>query len=84
MARKCSTERAQMATGGFATARKKVTIQYQGRDISEDVIMNKVRNEVISKGYADEEITDVDIYIKPDENTVYYVINKDVEGSITY
>lgn len=84
MARKCSTERAQLATGGFATARKNITIQYQGRDMSEDVLLSYVRNDVLDKGIKDSDIADVDIYIKPEEQTVYYVVNKEIEGSIIY
>lgn len=84
MARKCSAERAQLATGGFATARKNITLQYQGRDTSEEVILSYVRKDALSRGIADSEITDVDIYIKPEEQAVYYVINKKIEGSISY
>lgn len=84
MARKCSTERAQLLTGGFATARKNITIQYQGRDTSEEIILSYIRSDVLNKGIKDNEITDVDIYIKPEEKTAYYVVNKEIEGSITY
>lgn len=84
MARKCSTERAQLLTGGFATAKKNITIQYQGRDTSEEVILSYIRNDVLNRGLKDDEITDVDIYIKPEEKTAYYVVNKEIEGSITY
>ena len=39
MARKCSVERAEMKAGGFATAKKNITIQYQGRERNEENLL---------------------------------------------
>ena len=38
----------------------------------------------MAKGLKDEEIECVDVYIKPEESTVFYVINKEIEGSIAF
>lgn len=84
MARKCSEERASRFAGGFATAKKNVTIQYQGRERSEENLLALVRRDVLNKGVKDDEIELVDVYIKPEEQAVYYVINKEINGSITF
>ncbi|MBR1390301.1 MAG: hypothetical protein IJ567_02440 [Lachnospiraceae bacterium] len=84
MARKCSVERAELAAGGFATAKKNIVIQFQGRDRAEDNLLQLIRRDALSKGIRDEEIEVVDVYIKPEEQTVFYVINKQVEGSIGF
>lgn len=84
MARKCSVERAQEIAGGFATAKKNVTIQYQGRERMEENLLNQVRRDALNKGMKDEEIEVVDVYIKPEEQSVYYVINKQFEGCIAF
>ena len=84
MARKSSVERAQMKAGGFATAKKNVIIQYQGRERIEENLMNLIKKDVLSKGVRDEEIEVVDVYIKPEEQAVFYVVNKRIEGSIGF
>ena len=84
MARKSSVERAQEIVGGFATAKKNITIQYQGRERSQENILQQVRRDVYSKGVADEEIECINIYIKPEEQAVYYVVNGEIEGKIAF
>lgn len=84
MARKCSVERAQQIAGGFATAKKNIVIQYQGRERSEENLLNLIKQDVMQKGLKDEEIELVDVYVKPEEQTVFYVVNKEVEGSIAF
>lgn len=84
MARKCSVERAQEIAGGFVTAKKNITIQFQGRERTEENLMQMIRRDAMNKGVNDEEIEVVDVYIKPEEQAVYYVINHDTEGMIEF
>ena len=83
MARKCSAMRAEEKLGGFATAKKHITVQYNERERSVDNLLSLIRRDVIENhGIADEDITEVNVYIKPEENKAYYVINGDVTGSM--
>lgn len=84
MARKDSMERAMKVAGGFASAKKNVIIQFQGRERNEEHILGLIRNDAYEKGVKDEEIEIIDVYIKPEESTVFYVINKTIEGSIVF
>lgn len=84
MARKCSVERASEKVGGFATAKKNITIQFQGRERSEENLLNLIKRDALSKGITDDEISEVDVYIKPEEQLVYYVINKEISGQIEF
>ena len=84
MARKCSVERAQQVTGGFATAKKNVVIQYQCRERMEDNLMALIKRDILNQGMKDEEIDTVDIYIKPEEQAVFYVANGTVDGKIPF
>ena len=84
MARKSSTERAQQLAGGFATAKKKVVIQYKGMERKESEIMERIREDIEKKGVSDADITEVDVYIKPEERSVYYVVNEDINGSVFF
>ena len=84
MALKSSMERASKMTGGFATAKKNVVIQYQGRERMEQGLFDQIRKDVLAKGMKDEEIEEVDIYIKPEESSVFYVVNKKIQGQISF
>lgn len=84
MARRESMERAMEKAGGFATAKKNVIIQFQGRERNEDHIMQLIMRDALAKGVADNEIEVVDVYIKPEEGRIFYVINKQIEGGIEF
>jgi hypothetical protein len=84
MARKCSVERAEGLIGGFATAKKNITIQYAGRERSEENILQMIKRDALSQGVNDEDMNEVDIYVKPEEGLVYYVINKETSGSVAF
>ena len=84
MARKCSVERAELKAGGVATAKKNITIQYQGRERNEENLLALIKRDALQKGIDNDEIEVVDVYIKPEEQSVFYVINKTIEGSIAF
>lgn len=84
MARKCSVERAALKVGGFATAKKNINIQYQGRERSVDNLLRLVKTDAANKGVKDEDIQEINVYIKPEEHAVFYVINKEYEGKIDF
>ena len=84
MALKSSVERAQKMAGGFATAKKTVVIQYEGRERLEQKLFDQVRSDILRQGVKDEEIEEVNIYIKPEESSVFYVVNKEIQGQIPF
>jgi len=84
MARKDSAQRAMEKAGGFASSKKNIVIQYQGMEKSENFILQRIHQDALNKGVKDEEIEVVDIYIKPEEAAIFYVINKQIEGSIAF
>ena len=84
MALKSSRERASKMAGGFATAKKNVVIQYQGRERMEQGLFDQIRKDILSQGMKDEEIEEVNVYIKPEESSVFYVVNKKIQGQIPF
>ena len=85
MARKISAMRAEEKLGGFATAKKHITVQYHERERSLDNLLSLIRRDVVENhGIADEDITEVNVYIKPEENAVFYVINNKLQGQIEF
>ena len=75
-------------TAGRKTAAKKaelkssVCIQFSGKSYSEEDLV-KMAKDVWKFDLKQKlgELTSVELYVKPEENTVYYVMNKDFAGS---
>ena len=84
MARQSSVQRAIEATGSFATAPKNIVIQYQNSDHKTDEILQQIRQDVLSKGFSEADFAKIDVYIKPEEHKVFYVINEEINGSIDF
>lgn len=84
MARKCSVERASKELGGFAAAKKQVVIQFQGRERSEQNLLDLVKSDILNNGMKEEDIQNIDVYIKVEEMQVYYVVNKEIHGQIAF
>lgn len=84
MARKCSVERASEKVGGFATAKKNINIQFQGRERSEENLLRLIKRDALAQGIKDEDIQEVNVYIKPEEQAVFYVINQTIDGKIDF
>lgn len=60
-----------------------IYLQYLGKEINKDDIIKQVK-EVWTKQLKNKvgDLKSVDLYLKPEENAVYYVINGDVTGSL--
>ena len=59
--------------------RKNMVIQYEGRERSTKHLLELIHDDVLTKGVAEEEIEQLDIYVKPEEQAVYYVVNQKIE-----
>ena len=81
-AKKTATKTVKKAT---AKAKKAVAttsvIQYQGREFTEAECLKKAQAQ-FKKDYKKEVLEEISIYIKPEENKIYYVANKDRVGSV--
>lgn len=59
---------------------KTTTLQFSGKEYKVDEIM-KLAEEAFKRDYKKKTIEEINIYIKPEENKVYYVVNGDCVGS---
>ncbi|MBQ7614060.1 MAG: hypothetical protein IJU77_03385 [Butyrivibrio sp.] len=84
MARKSSVERANGIIGGFATAPKNIVIQFGSKERKTNDLLNIIKEDLLSKGIADSEVEKVDVYVKPEEQRVFYVVNDNISGSIEF
>ena len=66
-----------MAKTRKAAVKESVYLQYLGKELnSADIV------EAAKKASGEKKITSITVYLKPEENMAYYVINDDVTGSI--
>lgn len=83
------TKKAVKTTAAKKTTTKKtavketVYLQYLGKEIDKDDLMKKVK-EVWTKELKNKvgDMKSVTLYLKPEENKAYFVINGDVTGSV--
>ena len=85
-----SKEQKQAMTKARAEAAEKaanlkpsVYVQYQGSEIEVGTLLEAVKADFHSEKKRTR-ITDLKLYVKPEEQTAYYVINEKFEGKVTY
>lgn len=62
-------------------ATPKVYIQYMGNEYDQKAIVDRIVEGYVSEGNKKSSIQSFEVYIKPEDNTAYYVINGQ-DGSI--
>ena len=61
-----------------------MTVQYQGRELTQANMLSAIKDAWTSAGNDLSAITSVDLYVKPEDAAVYYVINGDQGGKIPF
>ena len=80
--KKATVEKTEAKSKKATAVQQSLHIQYSDKNVSMDDLQ-KIAADVwkydLNKG--DQEFTSLDLYVKPEENTVYYVFNGDVQGN---
>ena len=66
----------------MAKINQRMTLQFNGRDFDLSDLESNVKKNWKESGRKLSEIADLDIYVKPEEATAYYVVNKEFEGKV--
>lgn len=65
-------------------AKTTVTLEYKGNSYTEESLIQSAKDVwVYDLGKDLKDFKTVELYVKPEENTVYYVINKEVRGGFS-
>lgn len=59
-----------------------VILQYRNYEVNMDDVTERVKSHYIAKGFKADSIENVQIYVKPEDFTAYYVINDRVAGKV--
>lgn len=62
----------------------KAVVEYQGKQVEEKDIVAAVKKAWTRSGKRVGDIKNIDLYIKPEENAVYYVINESDAGVVEF
>ena len=52
-----------------------VYVQYAGREVTVKELVAEAKSAYIAEGHKEEDIKTIDVYVKPEENAAYYVVN---------
>ena len=66
----------------MAKINQKFVLQFNGQEFDLAAVEANVKKNWKDAGHKLTEIADLDIYVKPEEAKVYYVVNKETEGSV--
>ena len=59
-----------------------MTLQFGGNDFDLSAVEANIKKDWKDAGKKLTDMETLDIYVKPEEATAYYVVNKDIEGKI--
>lgn len=59
-----------------------IFIQHEGREVNEAEIISRIKEEYVAQGHYARSIKQLKVYLIPNTNSVYYVINEKYQGRI--
>ena len=59
-----------------------VFLQYREYEVTMEAVTERVKSHYYAKGYKEGSIEDIQIYVKPEDFTAYYVINDGIVGKV--
>lgn len=64
--------------------KKTLVVEYQGKQVEESAMFDTVQKAWVEAGNKAEDIKTLTLYVKPEEDMVYYVINETETGSVAF
>ena len=73
---------AKKATPAKAEIKTTLYVQFAGNEATEADIIDKVKAAYVAEGHKESAIKEINLYVKPEEYAVYYVINDKANGKV--
>ena len=73
---------AKKATPAKAEIKTALYVQFAGNEVTEADIIDKVKAAYVAEGHKESAIKEINLYVKPEEYAVYYVINDKAIGKV--
>ena len=59
-------------------------VQAAGKEVSMEDATAKVKEAWVAEGNKEADLKEITLYVKPEENAIYYVVNGDVTGRVDF
>lgn len=59
-----------------------IIVQYQNNEVEIEIIKERVKTQFVSEGHRASSIKQMNIYVKPEEYSAYYVVNGKFSGRV--
>ena len=85
-AKKCATKKTEQTkeVKEVKEVKQSLVVEYQGKQVEETVMFDSVKAAWVEAGNKVEDIKTITLYVKPEEASVYYVINDTETGSVSF
>ena len=81
-AKKAPAKKATPAKAAKAEIKTALYVQFAGNEATETDIIDKVKVAYVAEGHKESAIKEINLYVKPEEYAVYYVINDKSSGKV--
>ena len=81
-AKKAPAKKATPAKAVKAEIKTALYVQFAGNEVTEADIIDKVKAAYVAEGHKESAIKEINLYVKPEEYAVYYVINDKAIGKV--
>lgn len=81
-AKKAPAKKATPAKAAKAEIKTALYVQFAGNEATEADIIDKVKAAYVAEGHKESAIKEINLYVKPEEYAVYYVINDKSSGKV--
>lgn len=81
-AKKEPAKKATPAKAAKAEIKTALYVQFAGNEVTEADIIDKVKAAYVAEGHKESAIKEINLYVKPEEYAVYYVINDKAIGKV--
>lgn len=81
-AKKAPAKKATPVKAAKAEIKTALYVQLAGNEVTEADIIDKVKAAYVAEGHKESAIKEINLYVKPEEYAVYYVINDKAIGKV--
>ena len=81
-AKKAPAKKATPVNAAKAEIKTALYVQFAGNEVTEADIIDKVKAAYVAEGHKESAIKEINLYVKPEEYAVYYVINDKAIGKV--
>lgn len=80
--KKAATKTAAKIQEAVDSTKADVFVQFGGNEVAAKDVLTRVKEAYVAGGHKHSDIKSVQVYIKPEENAAFYVINAKEEGRV--